>query len=75
MQTISNIIVGQPDVDVGKSSHVRGVRQGNQEGSSAKQRGLIQALGMLRATAARSTGINADARNPIDPHSPNLPPA
>jgi hypothetical protein len=28
-----------------------------------------------KATAERSTGINADKRNPIDPNSPNLSPA
>jgi hypothetical protein len=75
MQTISNIIVGKPDVDVEKSSHVRGVREGNQEGSLSRQRGLEEDHGMVRATAARSTGVNAEHRNPIDPTSPNLPPA
>jgi hypothetical protein len=28
-----------------------------------------------KATAERSTSINADKRNPIDPNSPNLSPA
>jgi hypothetical protein len=28
-----------------------------------------------KATAERSTGVNPDERNPIDPNSPNLSPA
>jgi hypothetical protein len=29
----------------------------------------------LKALARRSTGINPEARNPITPDAPNLPPA
>jgi hypothetical protein len=28
----------------------------------------------MKSTARKSTGINAEKRNPIDPNSPNLPP-
>jgi hypothetical protein len=28
----------------------------------------------MRSTARKSTSINAEKRNPIDPNSPNLPP-
>jgi len=28
----------------------------------------------MKSTARKSTGINPEKRNPIDPNSPNLPP-
>jgi hypothetical protein len=54
------------------SRHVKGINQGNSTGNYEKQSGHLPDG---RATAERSTGINADARNPIDPRMPNLPPA
>jgi hypothetical protein len=51
-------------------AHVRGVHEGN-HGPIDKNPGL-RADG--KATAARSTGINPQAENPIDPRMPNLPP-
>lgn len=71
MRTISNIRVGKAKIDPSAPSHVSGVRQGNQPGSYEKQAGNLPDG---RATMARSTGINADARGPIDPRSPVLPP-
>jgi hypothetical protein len=52
-------------------SHVRGVKQGNSTGNYEKQEGHLPDG---RATAARSTGINPENRNPIDPRMPNIPP-
>lgn len=44
-----------------------------EEGAGIPEPGLYTISG--QATAMRSTGINAEARNPIDPSSPNLSPA
>ena len=48
--------------------------------SIAQEKGIVGApVGDLvegaKATARRSTGINPEARDPIDPRMPNLPPA
>ncbi len=76
MQIIANVRVGKPDVTMAKPSHVKGVRQGNERGSLEKEKG-IEPKGPFeaRGTARRSTGINDEARNPIDPRMPNLSPA
>jgi hypothetical protein len=67
---MARIKVGKPDVKPDAPSHTPRVRQGN-EGPYEKQRGhLLDG----RATAERSTGINPDARNPIDPRMPVLTP-
>jgi len=71
MKVIANIKVGKPDVSPSLPSHTRGVREGNEPGGYEKQGGHLP---NGRATAERSTGINAQKRNPIDPKSPNLPP-
>ncbi len=65
------IRVGRPQVDPDDPSHVPGIREGNQRGSYEIQPGH---LGDGRSTARRSTGINADDRNAIDPESPNISP-
>jgi hypothetical protein len=52
-------------------SHTKGIRMGNQPGSYEKQAGHLPDG---KATAARSTGINAADREPIDPRMPTLPP-
>jgi hypothetical protein len=52
-------------------THVQGVKQGNSKGNYEKQEGHLPDG---RSTARRSTGINAAAREPIDPRMPNLPP-
>jgi hypothetical protein len=77
----ANLRVGKPDIWPSAPSHVRGIRTGNQAGA-ADQRGFYstgpaptRGISDIRGTAARSTGINARARNPIDPSSPNLSPA
>jgi hypothetical protein len=53
-------------------SHVKGIPQGNATGNYEKMAGH-KADG--RSTAERSTGINAEAAQPIDPRMPNLSPA
>lgn len=65
------IKVGKPQAKPDTPSHVRGVLQGN-KGPREKQRGHLPGG---RASAERSTAINAADENPIDPRMPNLSPA
>jgi hypothetical protein len=55
-----------------KPTHVPGVNQGNSPGNYESQAGHKPDG---RSTAARSTGINTDNEEPIDPRMPNLSPA
>lgn len=87
MKVVANIRVGGPDIKPSKPSHTWGVREGNKPGSFARDPGLYVTGGIEEAgergagrpagkgTARRSTGINPQKRNPIDPSSPNLSPA
>jgi hypothetical protein len=68
----TEIRVGRPDVRPDYPSHIPGVRQGNEPGSYEKMPGHLPDG---RSTAARSTGINPQDRDPIDPRMPNLSPA
>ena len=72
MATIGNLRVGKPQTTPSQPAHTPGVRQGNQLGNYSKQAGHFPDG---RATARRSTGINPELREPIDPRSPNLSPA
>ena len=78
---MANLRVGKPDTTPDKPSHTKGVRQGNEPGSIEKEPGLYYSSEHgagrpgAKATARKSTGINPEKRNPIDPSSPNLPPA
>ena len=78
---MANIRVGKADVKMDAPSHVKGVAQGNEPGGIENDPGLYStgenAAGRATAksTARKSTGINPQSRNPIDPNSPNLPPA
>jgi hypothetical protein len=65
------IRTGKADVDTQALGHTPGVRQGNSRGNYEKMSGHKPDG---RASAERSTGVNADAMNPIDPRMPNLPP-
>jgi len=56
-----------PDI----SAHTPGIRSGNSKGNYEKQEGHLP---NGKSTAARSTGINVKAREPIDPRMPNLSP-
>ena len=66
------IRVGKPDVDIEAPGHVKGTKAGNDSGHYEKMEGH---LSDGRSTARRSTGINPDSRDPIDPRMPNLSPA
>ena len=63
--------LGKPDVKPDLPAHTPGVMSGNQTGNYEKQAGHLRDG---RSTAERSTGVNPDARNPIDPRMPNLSP-
>ena len=67
-----NIKVGKPDVRPDAPSHTTGIRMGNAKGNYEKQAGHLPDG---KATAERSTGVNASKRDPIVPQMPNLPPA
>lgn len=69
---MANLKIGKPDVSPDAQAHTPGIAAGNDLGSYDKQAGH-EPDG--RSTAERSTGINAKARNPIDPSMPNLSPA
>jgi hypothetical protein len=68
-----NLRVGEPDTTNDAPAHMRGVRQGNSPPTTDP--GMTNEGGRLRITARRSTGINPEARNPITPGAPVLPPA
>jgi hypothetical protein len=68
---MARIKLGRGQVRPDTPAHTPGVRQGNAKGNYDKQPGH---LADGRSTAERSTGVNAKARNPIDPRMPNLSP-
>ena len=80
-QQMGDIRVGTPDTKPDAPSHVDGVAQGNNPGGIEGDPGLEYTgetgagRPTARAYARKSTGINPESRNPIDPNSPNLPPA
>ncbi|MGA2924914.1 MAG: hypothetical protein ABSG43_02780 [Solirubrobacteraceae bacterium] len=65
-------LFGKADVTPDLPAHVPGIREGNATGSYEKMPGHNPDG---TSTAARSTGINPKAREPIDPSMPNLSPA
>jgi hypothetical protein len=76
-KTVANLQVGKADTTPSSPTHVAGVREGNKLGAIHRQAGLHQDPNDARfatASAARSTGINPRARDPIDPRMPHLPP-
>jgi hypothetical protein len=78
---MGNIRVGKPDTKQDAPAHTPGINRGNKPGGIEGDPGLYSAgeYGAGRpgakATARKSTSINPEKRNPIDPNSPNLPPA
>jgi hypothetical protein len=60
---------GNPPAD--GSAHTAGIKSGNSKGNYERQTGHLPDG---RRTAAASTGINAEAREPIDPRMPNIQP-
>jgi hypothetical protein len=63
--------LGTPEVRPDMPAHTPGIKQGNAKGNYERQPGHLPDG---RSTAERSTGVNAKARNPIDPRMPNLSP-
>jgi len=59
----------RPTIDL--PAHTPGINQGNSKGNYESQRGH-NADGS--STARRSTGVNPEAQEPIDPSMPNLSP-
>lgn len=68
---MADIRTGKPDVTPDLPAHTEGVFQGNSKGNYESQAGHNPDGS---STAARATGINPKARNPIDPRMPNLSP-
>jgi hypothetical protein len=66
-----NLKIGQGDVSRDAPAHTPGVKQGNSKGSYEKQKGHNPDG---TSTSQRSTGVNPEAMNPIDPSMPNLSP-
>ena len=74
METIDNLVVGKPDVEPSAPSHSIGVREGNSRKSLMREPGIKHAGVMARATVRRSTGVNPEGHQPIDPRMPVLTP-
>ncbi len=77
-RTFANLKVGKAQTSPSRPSHVRGIREGNRRGNLDRERGIHPDPDdprFAKGTAERSTGINAKARNPIDPRMPNLSPS
>ncbi|GAA0403348.1 hypothetical protein Acor_33420 [Acrocarpospora corrugata] len=68
---MARIKVGKPDVAPDTTSHVKGVRQGNQRRTYRWQAGHHKDG---TADARRSTGVRPKRENPILAVMPNLPP-
>ena len=77
---MGNIRVGKPDTKPDAPAHTPGIPQGNEPGGIEGDPGLYPTGGHgagrpgAKSTALKSTGINPQKRDPIDPNSPNLPP-
>lgn len=74
VKTVHNVRVGKPDVKPSAPSHVRGVFEGNAKGHLKREKGIIPEGEGARGTARRSTGINPDKKDVIDPRMPRLSP-
>jgi hypothetical protein len=78
---MADIRVGKPDTKPDAPAHTPGVSQGNEPGGIEGDPGFYETgetgagRPTAKSTARKSTGINPEARNPIDPNSPSLPPA
>ena len=69
---MAKLRLGRAQADPEAPAHTKGVKQGNSIGNYARQAGHLP---NGTSNAARSTGINPKAREPIDPRMPNLSPA
>ena len=72
MAKVRNIRIGEPDVSPSAATHTPGVRRGHSKSAYPSESGHLPDG---RSTARRSTGINPDLHDPIDPRMPNLSPA
>jgi hypothetical protein len=73
---IANVEIGKRQRYSSKPSHVPGVRMGNAPGGLQREPGFDRMPdGSVKTSARRSTGVNADRHEPIDPRSPRLTPA
>ncbi len=68
---MAEIRTGKSDVDTEDLGHIKGVKQGNSTGNYERQAGHLPDG---KRTAEASTGVNAEAHNPIDKRMPNLSP-
>jgi len=68
---VAYLKVGKPDVEPDAPAHVSGVIQGNAPGHYDSMAGHLPDG---RSNARRSTGVNPDLEEPIDPRMPNLSP-
>ena len=68
---MARLRLGKQDTKQDAPVHVAGIKQGNSKGNYESQAGHLPDG---RRTAAASTGVNAKAREPIDPRMPNLSP-
>ena len=66
-----NIRKGKAEVSPDMPGHVPGIQQGNSKGNYEK---MVGHNPDGTSSAARSTGINTKAHEPIDPSMPNLSP-
>ena len=69
---MAKLKLGKGQVTPDLPAHVPGIQEGNAKGSYEKMAGHHPDG---TSGAARSTGINPGAREPIDPNMPNLSPA
>jgi hypothetical protein len=68
---MAELKVGQgPPMDM--PAHVKGIKEGNSKGNYGKQPGHNPDG---TSTARRSTGVNPEGHEPIDPSMPNISPA
>ena len=69
---MAKIKLGKAQASADVSAHTPGIQQGNSKGNYEKMPGHNPDG---TSTAARSTGVNPKAHEPIDPSMPNLSPA
>ncbi|HEX5195394.1 MAG TPA: hypothetical protein VFW09_21560 [Solirubrobacteraceae bacterium] len=67
-----NINLGKADVAPDLPAHTPGINAGNSTGNYEQ---MVGHNPDGTSTAARSTGVNPKAHDPIDPSMPNLSPA
>ena len=73
--TIANVRVGRAQASQAASAHQAGVRRGNATGNFEREQGIHATADGARASARRSTGVNPEGHEPLDPRMPHLTPA